>query len=63
MVIESKEWVKVYHRTTKNKSGGVFVYVDSDTLRFSGIPTDQELEVKRYHTEKGKVILQFRVKQ
>ena len=61
MAVESKEWVKVYHRTTKNKSGGVFVYVDSDTLRFSGIPLDQELEVKRYPTKEGKVILQFRV--
>lgn len=63
MAIEPKEWVKVHHRSGKKKSGGVFVYIDSDTLRFSGIPTDQELEVKRYHTEKGKIILQFRVKQ
>lgn len=63
MAIESKEWVKVHHRSRKNKNSGVFVYIPSDVLRFSGIPTDQELEVKRYHTDKDKVILQFRVKK
>ena len=63
MAVESKEWVKVHHRLGKKKSGGVFVYIDSDTLRFSGIPIDKELEVKRYPTSEGKVILKFRVKQ
>lgn len=63
MVVEAKEWVKVHHRSNKTKSGGVFVYVDSETLRFSGLPTDKPLEVKRFPTRKKKVILQFRVKE
>ena len=63
MAVESKEWIIAHHRSKKKKSGGVFVYVDSDTLRFSGIPIDKELEVKRYPTREGKVILKFRVKK
>ncbi len=63
MVQESKEWVKTSHRSSKTKSGGVFVYVDSDTLRFSGLPTDKPLLVKRHPTKHGKVILQFKVKE
>ena len=63
MAVESKEWTNAHHRSGKNKSGGVFVYVDSDTLRFSGIPTDKPLLVRRYPTKEGKVILQFKVKQ
>lgn len=63
MVVESKEWVKTHHRSKNTKSGGVFVYIDSDTLRFSGLPTDKELLARRYPTRNGKVIIQFKVKQ
>ena len=63
MASESKEWVNAHHRSYNSKSGGVFVYVDSVTLRFSGIPIDKPLQVKRYPTKEGKVILKFRVKK
>lgn len=61
MTNEVKEWAKTYRRSYKKKSGGVFVYVDSETLRFSGLPNDKQLLVKRYPTKEGKVILKFKV--
>ena len=63
MVVETKEWVKVHHRSSKNESGGIFVYIDCDTLRFSGIPIDKPLMVKRYPTSEGKIILKFKVQK
>ena len=63
MVVESKEWIKTCYRSKKTKSGGVFVYIDSDTLRFSGLPTDKELIARRYPTRNKKVIIQFKVKE
>lgn len=61
MALEPKEWVKAHHRSNKNVSSGVFVYIDSETLRFSNIPTDKPLLVKRYPTSEGKIILKFKV--
>ena len=61
MAVEPKEWVKTCHRSNKKKSGGIFVYIDCDTLRFCGLPTDKPLLVKRYPTVEGKVILKFKV--
>ena len=61
MVNEAKEWVKTAHRSSKTKSGGIFVYIDSETLKDAGIPTDKELIAKRYPTKKGTVILKFKV--
>lgn len=60
MTIEANEWVKTYRRSYKLKTGGVFVYVDSETLRMSGLSNDKPLMVKRYPTKEKKVILKFK---
>jgi len=59
---ESKEWVNVSRKLRKSESGGVFVYVDSETLRFSGITGVGKLEMKRQSLNNGKVLLHFRYK-
>jgi len=63
MAMESKEWVNVTHRSYKRKSGGVFVYIDSVTLVNANVSTTEELQVKRYPSKEGTVILRFRRKK
>lgn len=63
MVIEQKEWIKTYHRSYKNKTGGIFVYIDSQTLLDSGLPIDKPLICKRYPTKTGKIILKLKVEK
>jgi len=63
MACEPKEWIKTTHRSGKNKSGGIFVYIDSQTLEFSGLPTDKPLVAKRYPSKNNTVIIKLKVKE
>jgi len=63
MGVEPKEWINAIRRTNKFKSGGTSVYVNSDALRFSGVPDNVDLQVKIQPLNDGKVLLKFRWKK
>lgn len=49
---EANEWVCASKRVRKGLSGGIHVYIDSDTLQHSlqnvNIPLNSRLKIKRY---------------
>lgn len=52
MAIESKEWVYASKRVRKGQSGGIHVYIDSNTLGYAlqnvNISPNSRLMIKRY---------------
>ena len=60
MATEAKEWVYASKRVRKGQSGGMHVYIDSDTLHSSlenvNISSNSRLMVKRYPLKsRGKI--------
>lgn len=60
MANEPKEYVKARYRSKKVKTGSIHVNINSDTLRYAGIPEGVDLLVKVYPLNKGKVLLKFK---
>ena len=60
MACEPKEWIKARYRSSNIKTGSIHVSVNSETLRYAGIPNGVDLLVRVYPLNKGKVLLKFK---